>query len=989
VKLLGPPARGWLRDARLWIIVAVVAYTLFGFFGVPPILRAQVPRLTRTYLGREASLAGASFNPFTLRTVLRGFDLRDRDGTPLAAFDELSVNLQASGLFRRAWTFREIRVVRPGVVGRILPDGRLAAADLLERKAEPVEPTEEFRLPRVLIARFEIESGKIEFQDESRTPPFATTLEPLTLRVSDLSTIPDRSGKHAITIGIEGGAEIRWSGRLTVDPLRLDGTLEVARLQLPRWWDYLGRDFPLDVASGEASVTVPYSLEKLAGAPLRADVHDLTLDVTGLAVLPQDAQDDGFRLERIEVKGGRVRWPEKTAEVDLVRVSEPALRVLRSEDGTLGWMSLLDSLPAAGAGEDSGGGVAAGWKASCAALEIAGGSVEVEDRSVAPPVSLAVDALEARFEHITSDSSAPVAARLSATVNGSGALSAGGSLGLKPLAADLDVELSGLELPAFQSYVSSFARVQLQSGVAGVRGKVSYQGGGEPLAKFEGQAAVDRLSLAGPDGNRVLAWDGLSVENVSFVRKGADPFLRVRAVKVVKPFAEVLIDRQGQIGVMKLLDKEPSGTAEPAATAEPTAPAAAFASPIPFEIGSISMSDGTVDYADQSLILPFATKIHSAVGSVTDISSKGASGSRLSFEGKVDEYGFAKAEGTLRLFDPYAASEVRVLFRNIEMDRLTPYTAEFAGYSIQQGRLDLEVTYEIHDRVLVGNHKLTATELTLGEKVEGGSASLPLRMAVALLKDAQGKIELDVPIEGSVDDPEFAYRKVIWAAFRRIMVNLTTAPFRFLGRLMGIEGDDLEFVSFEAGRGALLPPEQEKLGKLVEGLRSRPELVLQVGGCFDPVSDADAMRDAKLEALIAERRATMGESAGEDGSSVLDQIMEALYAETFSVEARETLRQKHTTTVPVPAAGEPAPPQPAFDAAGYFDEIRAALLEAQTVGADDLSALGSARAEAIVTALTSEGGIEPARVSTTDVTEVKKKEAGEKLVACQLAVPLD
>jgi len=982
VKLLGRPARGWLRDVRLWAIVAVLAYTLFGFFGVPAILRAQVPRLARTHLGREASLAGASFNPFTLATVLRGFDLRDRDGAPLAAFDEMTVNLQASGLFRRAWTFREIRVARPTVVGRILPDGRPAVADLLERRTEP-QSAEEFRLPRVLIAHFEIESGKIEFQDESRTPTFDTTLEPLTLRVSDLSTIPDRSGEHAITLGIEGGAEIRWSGRLSVDPLRLDGTLEVARLRLPRWWDYLGRDYPLDVPSGEASVTLPYSLEKVAGAPLRADVHDIALDVTGLAVLPLDAQDDGFRLERVEATGGRVRWPERTAEVDLVRVSGPALRVLRSEDGTFLWMRLVDSLPAADAGEDPGGGAAAGWKASCATFEIADGSVEVEDRTVAPPVALAVGALEARFEHVTSDASTPVTARLSATVNGSGALSAGGSLGLKPLAADLDVELSGLELPAFQPYASGVARVQLQSGSAGVRGKVSYRDGDASQLSFEGQASIDRLSLADPGGTPVLAWDALSMEDIAFVKKGAGPFFRIRAVTVRKPFAQILIDRQGQIGVVKLFEAEPSGTTEPAV------PPAPSTSPIPFEIGSISLRDGAVDYADQSLVLPFATKIHSAIGSVTDISSRGASGSRLSLEGKVDEYGFAKAEGTLRLFDPYAASDVRVLFRNIEMNRLTPYTAEFAGYSIEQGRLDLEVKYEIHDRALVGNHKLTATELTLGEKVEGGSASLPLRLAVALLKDAQGKIELDVPIEGSVDDPEFAYRKVIWAAFKRIMINVTTAPFRFLGRLVGIEGDDLEFVSFEAGRSGLLPPEQEKLGKLVEGLRSRPELALQVGGCFDPVSDADAILEAKLEALVAARRLTMEGTATEEGSSVLDRVMEALYAETFSVEARETLRQEHTTTVPAPAGGEPAPVQPAFDAAGYFEELRRALLEAQTVGAEDLAALGRARAEAIVAALTVTGGIEPARATATEVEEVKKKEAGQELVACRLALPVD
>jgi len=268
------------------------------------------------------------------------------------------------------------------------------------------------------------------------------------------------------------------------------------------------------------------------------------------------------------------------------------------------------------------------------------------------------------------------------------------------------------------------------------------------------------------------------------------------------------------------------------------------------------------------------------------------------------------------------------------------------------------------------------------------------------LKDSQGRINLDVPIEGSVDDPEFAYRKVMWSAIRTILINVTTAPFRFLGRLLGIEGDELEYVSFQAGRSTLLPPEKEKLGKLAEGLKSRPGLVLQVGGRFDPVSDVAALRHDKLDALIASRREMMGSPATGQGEAVLDQVLDALYAEAFSTEAREAIRRKHTTA-PSPAAAEPlkgdrkrgdpvpVPPQPVFDGPRYYEEIREALLEVQTAGPEDLSALARARSDAIVAALTGEGGIDAARIMPIDIEPVKVGKAGQELVPCQLAMPVD
>ncbi len=997
-RLFGPPKRGWARDARLWVVAALLAYVLLGFFAVPWAVRYELPKLTRKFLGREATLRAAQFNPFTLTASLRGFDLRDRDGTPLAAFDELTVDFELSSLFRRAWTFREVRLVHPTIVGRIMADGRPAVADLFESKPGEEKPKKESPIPRLLISDLEIGSGTIEFQDLSKSPPFTTKFQPLSVSVARLTTIPDRSGGHSFTVGIEDRGEAKWSGRMSMQPLRLEGELDVSLTRVTRIWEYLGRTYPIQLASGAAHVAVPYVLEKTASGDLRFEAHDVAVDISGVTARPRDADADWVELGRVDLKGGRVRWPEHTADVQLVRISEPAVKAWLAPDGKLNWLTLVDqfrALPSSGgpSGGSESGPPSPAWKATCAAVEIAGGGIDYEDRTTDPPAKLAVTALESRVEDFRSDASTPLKARVSAKLNGTGTVTSSGTIGMKPASVDLDVELAGFETGAFQPFASQIVRVQLQSGAASVGGRLAYHDGGKPVFKFDGRATLDRLAVADPDGIRILSWDALAIEDIRLALQPNQ--LRVKTIAFKKPYGQILIDRQGVVGVQKLRLSEASSRPQAAAVAAPPPPGQAR-SPFPFEIGSIQVHDAMVDYGDESLILPFKTQIRSGEGALTDLSSKGSAGSRLAFEGKVDEHGYAKAEGALRIFDPYAESEIRVLFRNVDMDRLTPYTAEFAGYSIKEGRLDVDVDYKIKNRALVGNHKVAATSLTLGDKVPGAKSNLPLRLAVALLKDSEGKIELEVPIEGSVDDPEFGYKKVILQAFKRVLINITTAPFHFLGRLLGIKGEDLESVSFEPGRSELLPPEKEKLGKLVGVLKDKPDVVLQIGGRFDPDADAAALRRDKLDAKIAARREAMSASAGEEGEAVLDRIMESLYDEAFSADARVALKRKHTSAEatspaepPKKRSGKqpPAPP-PGFDAAGYFEEIRQQLLKAQPVGPDELDALARARSAAIGAELAGGGGLDAARVKATDVEAVKKK-AGQDLIPCRLAMTAD
>jgi hypothetical protein len=301
--------------------------------------------------------------------------------------------------------------------------------------------------------------------------------------------------------------------------------------------------------------------------------------------------------------------------------------------------------------------------------------------------------------------------------------------------------------------------------------------------------------------------------------------------------------------------------------------------------------------------------------------------------------------------------------------------------------LDLDVDYVIKDRRLVGDHTIVARDLVLGDKVKDSKApGLAVRLAIALLKDREGRINLRVPVEGSVDSPEFDYNAVFWSAMRTILGNAAKAPFRAIGGLFGRDEDDLELVEFDLGRSDLLPAEQEKLVKVAEHLGPKQELKLTVEGRFDPEADQTALKQQKLVQLIDSRRESAGAAAAVAGTSTLETILEALFVEQFSAETLEAERQRGQSIPPTTPAQEGGAPPPSFDAAAVYERLRARLLEVQVVTDADLAALASARTTAIVEALSKSGAIEPERVIAAQPGTVKKKKAGSSRVASEIVM---
>jgi hypothetical protein len=401
----------------------------------------------------------------------------------------------------------------------------------------------------------------------------------------------------------------------------------------------------------------------------------------------------------------------------------------------------------------------------------------------------------------------------------------------------------------------------------------------------------------------------------------------------------------------------------------------------------ILVSDGKVDFADLSLITPFGTKIHELKGVVAGVSSAKNVRAQIKLDGRVDEYGTSKIDGELNSSDPKAFTDISVVFRNVEMSRLSPYSGKFAGRKIDSGKLSVDLKYKIDKSRLAGDNQIVVERLTLGEKVESPDAvDLPLDLAVALLEDSNGVIDLGLPVSGNLDSPEFSFGALIWKALGNLITKIVTSPFRALGALLPGGGEEtFNTVAFEPGRPDVPPPEKEKLAKLAGALQKRPQLKLSVQGRYNPGSDRAELRTEAVRHALAVRlgqKPAPGEEPGpvDFGSPETGRALEALFAERIGAEALKALKaelkaadekaKKEAAARGKAAAAEASAEDPGQAAKTLFDRLAAA----EPVDDGALVQLGDARAQAVIAELGGPGQIAAERMEAKPTAALEPKE---------------
>lgn len=932
-------------------------YTLAGFFLLPWLIVRSASGYVQENYDADLRFGEVAVNPFVLSLRIDELALDDPDGEPLLSISQVFVNFQSSSLFRLAWTFDEIRIDSPQLsLGRD-SDGILNAAFLAGTSdASPSpDPAEESDggIPKLLIFSFAINDSVVEWEDFVPPEPVITRLGPVDVNIDQLNTLPSRSGEQSVVIATETQGTLSWSGSLQLNPVRSTGRASVKGSHFPLISAYLRHQVGFEIVEGDADLELAYDVGLAADGDLFARVDDLAIRFMGIRVRPfsadsNDVQPDVLSVPEFSLAGGNLRYPQRQVSFQSLDIMDMRLDVDRDADGMLNVMPPAGPpvAPESADADQPSGEPGLPWALSLERFLLDRAAVNFADASVTPAAVLGVEAMRLSVSNISNQPNAEFPVEFSTRTLGGGSISTDGRVVVLPeTRANFAVNVEGLALALMQPYLQSVADISLDSGLLGVTGNVEHAP--EQPVQFTGDVEVADLLVTETDaGARLGSWRRFAVEGIDFDL--ADRSLSVNRLSFVEPFVDVLIAEDGSINLGRAGKDETATVIDQDPTPDAQEPGARRFDVV---IGGVEIETASAKFADLALPLPFETEIAELNGSLSTISTSSTEPASVDLEGKVDAYGRVRISGSVTPLDPPRNTDLDVVFENVEMPKMSAYTIPFAGREIAEGRLDLDLGYRIEGGSLEGENSIVLRDFELGERVpHPDAANLPLGLAVALLKDTDGNIDIDLPVRGDINDPEFSYGRVIRQALTNLIIRIAASPFALLGNLLGVEADELEYLSFDYGRSDLAPPERERITKLAEALALRPELALEIPPVADDVPDRAALQAAQLESIVDERLALLDD----DAVAVQERrmtVLEAIYREenvSPDADADTALEQMRSEfTKPAPTATDAAGEGPSFDALAYAAALERRLAESQVLPNGTLRELASARAESV------------------------------------------
>jgi len=968
----------WLnpRRKRFWVMVVVLLYTLLGFFAAPLVVRNSVITLLQEDLGRPTQIETIQVNPFVLSLRVQGFEVSDTDGVKLAAFDEFFVNFQLASLLKWAWTFSQVELTGPYFHFERFDAGDSRLDRLLvdfeqNRPLEPVDSKEaeqENGVPRLLIRNLGIIEGQVDARDNVPATPVELQLSSINISIQELNTIPDHDGQQTVTIRLPNDASLKWSGNLDFAPLDSKGELVLEGLHLDRAIAYLQSVLPLDSIRAILSSRMQYHLRQDSAGEIKLDVDGLDITLENLLVNGLTPATDFIEIPRISLSGGKLRFPEQSMQFSRLDIETPRITAWVNEDGSISMMELVPDSEAQAETTDIDDSHLP-WRLGIGEFAIDNGSLALTDRSTQPDAAINLADLKLSVTGISNEDHVLMPFELSGALLEGGSYSVTGSVAVLPgISMSGNASTRDIPLALGQPYIQPFAHIAVENGVLNSKLELNLPAG--ESIEVNGSLEIPGLEINDTlDNERLLAWNKLDVDRFDLSTEG----LQFSQLTFKQPYGRFVIheDLSTNLGTL-VVDR--------------SADEDTHSDPMGITIGGIRIEDGEMDFADFSLPLPFATHIADLGGTISTIATDSIEPANIRLEGQVDDYGLARIDGSMNMLDPVQHTDVTVEFRNLLMSNLSPYTVAFAGRQIEKGKLDLGLVYAIDEGQLHGTNDVVLSDLELGEKVDHpDAASLPLGLAVSLLKDADGVIRIDLPVEGDVNDPEFKIGGVVWKAFAGLITKIVSAPFKLLANLIGVDSEDFGQFEFLAGRADLTPPELEKIVQLEKALQQRPELTIEISGVTSRAIDVPALKFIRMRDIANER---LDEGLGDqlNENMMLDEeiraVVEALFTERFPAIPPQSLKAAHTA----PAADDPEG-EPILDELAWAVDMWERLLASEVISDQDLGDLASARAQAIKAGFLANGQVDGSRIIIAEPKEVESEDG--EWVKLELAVSSD
>ncbi|HTH95243.1 MAG TPA: DUF748 domain-containing protein [Rhodocyclaceae bacterium] len=841
---------------RRWLYAFVAIFVVFGllgFFWLPGFAKSKIETLLSEQLHRPVTVQHISINPYALSATVEGFRIGEKAGDgALFKFDSLYVNVSSASIVRMAPVISAVKLVGPEVHLTRDADGQLSIVDLIEKFSKPETEKPSSGPARFAVSNIEIEKGSFDFDDQLK-----------------------KSHQHVgnIALGLPFIASFASDDDVWVQP-HFSATLNgKAPINLQ------GKALPFS-DHREASLNVKLSDFDLTG------VDEYAPDLKGLKLL-SGLLDTDLNVTFSQIDG-------KPAALSVT--GDVVLRKLGVDN--------KKGLP---------------WQVNGERLAL---HLKQFDPMLKQPIDAGFDLANLRFKQgdkpellvntlDLSDAHVDMAThkasfKLDATTNGRGHLALSGSAGWAPVSADVTVNADQIDLVALQGFVFDAPSVIATKGALSFKGAIKAIPGDDKTAfnvAVTGDAGItDLYVLDKGTHDQLLGWSRVDVSGIDV--KTAPLDVGVQSIAATDLFARVTVTPEGKLRLKDVLSErsgtqgDSAGNADSAKSATPTveagdqgndnqasgketkkttgggtvttapAPVTPERKSLPIRIGEVSTKNGNIIYNDLFIKPNYRanlTQLNGKIGPLVPgkpgmISIKGSinRAAPLTITGKVDPFG-------KELYLDMSASA-----KGIDMPGFSPYSGRYIGYAIDKGKLSVDVHYFIEKNELRAENHIFLDQFTLGQKVDSPNAlSVPIGLAISLLKNSRGEIDINLPLSGSLNDPQFSIGSLIITVIKNLIVKAATAPFTLLGSLFG-GGADLSHVDFAPGYARITPEADKALDTIAKAMADRPSMKTEVTGVADSVNDVPDLKQATMQRLVKAQKLDELAKEGKSGGSLAD-----------------------------------------------------------------------------------------------------------------------
>ncbi|MGU7783621.1 DUF748 domain-containing protein [Burkholderia sp. PU8-34] len=761
------------------------------------------------------------------------------------------------------------------------------AGAVAEAKAQPLDLT---------IRHFAIDGGTVNIDDRVPATPTTMSLTQLAVTLDGLTLQGKTPAKYTLSTTLSRGGDVKAEGAFSVAEKQADAKLTVDALALPALQPYLGEATRARVLDGTLGATVNAKAD-WGKTPLDAQVADSEVRLKSLKIATPDAKAPAIVLPDAQAKIAKVDLAARTAQVASVDVSGLALDVKRLKDGQIDLAALASpaqkALPERTVARKAEA-AAPSWHYQIDALNVKDATANYTDLSTPRPVKLAIKPLQLSVEKISDDLTKPLPVKLQATLNRKGSLNVSGDVTAQPLKLGLKINGNRLDAAAFEPYFGSALNATIASALLNANGNLTFAQAKDAMrASYRGDAAlVDVRMLDKVTSGPFAGWGSLALSNLkaTYDEKGTD----VDAARVTFSnfYGRVLLDSQGRLNLKDIVAKEtgpaqslthdtskgepvplsPQGASAPAAAQtaqaaqQASAPAAASApaivkaaqppqNPVRLHFGELVLQNGRVNYTDNFIKPNYTANLVAIKGTVGAFGTDSTTSAPVDVTANLAGNGPISIKGTVNPLIEKPALDLTAAAHDIELTNLTPYSAKYAGYPITKGKLNVDLHYQLANDQLSANNHIFIDQLTFGDHVENDTATkLPVKLAISLLKNSRGEIDVNLPVSGSLSNPEFSIGGLIWRAVLNLVAKAVTSPFTLLAHAFGSGGEELGYVEFAPGSSDLSDAQQKKLDTVVKMLTEKSSIRLDLIGRVDPDKDTPGLRDAYVDRLVRQQK---------------------------------------------------------------------------------------------------------------------------------------